>query len=77
MSPIQNGLKQGDALTPLLLNFASVYAIRKVQENQMGLKLNGTHQLLICANDIDLMGDSMDTIKKNTEAITDTSRELV
>jgi hypothetical protein len=42
-----NGLKQGDALSPLLFNLALECAISKFQENQVGLKLNGTHQLLV------------------------------
>jgi hypothetical protein len=49
--PSQNDLKQGDTLTPLLLNFAQDYGIRKVQENQVGLQLNGTLQLLAYADD--------------------------
>jgi hypothetical protein len=44
--PVQNGQKQGDALSPLFLNFALEYAIMKVQENQVGMKLNGTHEQL-------------------------------
>jgi hypothetical protein len=48
----------------LLVISALEYAIRKGQENQVGLKLNGTHQLLAYADDLNLLGDNIDTIKQ-------------
>jgi hypothetical protein len=58
--PIRNGLKQRDALSPLLFNFTLEYAIMKVQENHVELKLNGTHQHMDYADDVHLLEDNID-----------------
>ena len=67
MLRIKNDLKQRDALSPFLFNFALEYTIRKVQVNQSGLKLNGTRQLLVYA-DVNILGGSVHTLEKNIEA---------
>jgi hypothetical protein len=67
-------LKQGDALSPLLFNFTLEYAIRRVQVNQAGIKLNGTYQLLVYAVD-NTLGGSTHPIKKNTESLVVASEE--
>ena len=63
MFPIRNGLNQGDALSPLLFNFALEYAIRRVQVNQDGLKLNGINQRLVYADDVNMLGVSVHTTR--------------
>jgi len=74
--PIRNGLKQGDALSPLLFNFVLEYAIRRVQVSQDGLKLNGTHQLLAYVDDVNILGGSIHTVKENAEALVAATREI-
>jgi hypothetical protein len=43
----------------------------------VGLKLNGTHQLLAYAHDVNLLEDNIDTINKNTKTLIDASKEVV
>jgi 3D (Asp-Asp-Asp) domain-containing protein len=70
------GLKQ-NALLPLLFNSALEYAIRRVQVNQDGLKLNGTHQHLVYADDVNIhvLGGSVHSIKENSNALVVASKE--
>jgi hypothetical protein len=52
------------------------YTIRNVQENEVVLKLNGTHQLLAYADDVNLLGDNIVTLKKNIETLIDVGKEV-
>ena len=61
-------------LSPLLFNFALEYAIRRVQENRIGLEFNGKHQLLVYA-DINKLGENLQIVRENTEIFIKTCKD--
>ena len=61
---------------PLLRTRALEYAIRIVQENRMGLELNGKHQLLVYADDVNMLGENLQTVRKNAEIFIKTSKDI-
>jgi len=69
-------LKQGDALSAFLYKCAWECAIRRIQVNQDGLKLNGKHQLLVHTDDVNILGGSVHTVEKDTEALVVASKEI-
>jgi hypothetical protein len=70
-------LKLGDALLPLLFNIALEYATRRVQENQEGLNLNGTHQISSYADD-NIMGENIGSLpyRNNKEVLLNAGKEV-
>jgi hypothetical protein len=76
MFPIRNDLKQGDSLSPFLFNFVLEYAIERVQVNRDGSKLNGSHQLLAYADDVNILGASVHTVQENAETLVVVTKEI-
>ena len=76
MVPIRNDLKQGNALSPLLFNFVVGNANKRVQVNQNGLKLYVPHQILVHADDVNILGESLHTIKESAEVLVVASQEI-
>jgi len=73
---IRNGFKQGDAPSPMYFNFALEYDVMRAQVNQDGLKLNGTHQCLAYADDVNILRGSIYTLKENARNLLAATREI-
>jgi hypothetical protein len=73
---VKNVLKKEDALSPLIVSFVLEHAIRRIQANQEGFKLNGTHQRLVYADNVNILGGCIHAIKKNTVALVVASKEI-
>ena len=69
-------MKQGDAVSPLLFNFALKYAIRKVQETRLGLDMNSMHQLLAHADDVNIVGDDIRKIGRNVDVLLNACKDI-
>jgi hypothetical protein len=76
MFSIKNGLKQRDALALLVFIFTVVYAIKRVQAIQEVLKLSGTRPLMVYDDGDSLLGQSIQTIKKNTGNLLVSSKKI-
>jgi hypothetical protein len=72
---IQNSLKKGDALSPLLFDFGLEYAVRNVQGSRNKLALNRTHQFSVWADYINLLAENINIIEKSTEVLSDASKK--
>jgi len=74
--PIQNGLKR-DVLPSLFVYFSLEYDIKNVQENQEGMKLKGAYQLLVYADDTNLLAENANTTKKVSKFCATLVRSMV
>jgi hypothetical protein len=62
-------------MSPWLFNFALEYATRRVHSNLERLNMYGTHQLLVYADDVIILGGSVHAKKKNAKDIVIASKE--